>query len=118
MTPMQQCQELMDKVREFRYLKVRERQINKFNGLLQKEGNITWKRTPNPQPGSSAGPGSTNPQLGMSAGSAQSQAGQSLSPSNGARATTVGDATSPYNTSGVTMEQEPGPRSTIQVPQL
>ena len=39
---MQKCQELIDKVREFRYLKVRERKINKFNRLLQKrEGNIT-----------------------------------------------------------------------------
>ena len=48
----------MDKVREFRYLKVRERQISKFNRLLQKEGNIIWSSTPNPnshQPGSSTG---------------------------------------------------------------
>ena len=36
-TCMQQCQELIDKVGEFRYLKVRERQINKLNRLLQKE---------------------------------------------------------------------------------
>ena len=40
---MNKCQEFIDKVGEFRYLKVRERQINKFNRLLQKrEGNITW----------------------------------------------------------------------------
>ena len=43
---MLECQELIDKVREFRYLKVRERQISKFNRLLQKEGNITWSSTP------------------------------------------------------------------------
>ena len=48
---MQQCQELIDKVREFRYLKVRGRQVNKFNRLLQKEGNITCSSTPNPWPG-------------------------------------------------------------------
>ena len=40
---MNKCQEFIDKVSEFRYLKVKERQINKFNRLLQrKEGNITW----------------------------------------------------------------------------
>ena len=40
---MKKCQELIDKVSEFRYLKVIERQINKFGRLLQrKEGNITW----------------------------------------------------------------------------
>ena len=33
---MNKCQELIDKVSEFRYIKVRERQINKFNRLLQK----------------------------------------------------------------------------------
>ena len=40
-TSMLECQELTDKVRESRYLKVRARQINKFNRILQKEGNIT-----------------------------------------------------------------------------
>ena len=39
---MLECQELINKVREFRYLKVWERQIDKFDRLLQKEGNITW----------------------------------------------------------------------------
>ena len=40
---MNKCQELIDKLNEFRYLKVRERQINKSNRLLhKKEGNITW----------------------------------------------------------------------------
>ena len=47
-TSLLECQELIDKVRESRYLKVRERQINKFNRLLQKEGNITWLSNPNP----------------------------------------------------------------------
>ena len=40
---MNKCQELIDKVSEFRYLKVRERQMNKFNRLLhKKERNVTW----------------------------------------------------------------------------
>ena len=44
---MQQCQELIDKVREPRYLKVMERQINKLNTLVQKqEGNITCTGNP------------------------------------------------------------------------
>ena len=42
---MLECQELIDKVRESRYLKIRARKINKFNKLLQKEGNITWSST-------------------------------------------------------------------------
>ena len=74
---MIECQGLIDKVREFRYLKVRERQINKFNRLLQKQGNITWSGIPNPpQPGSSAGPASTPSQPGRRTGraSALSQA--------------------------------------------
>ena len=88
---MQQYQELIDKVREFRYLKVRERQINNFKRLLQKqEGNITFykkrkynlcRQPPNPQPRWSTGAGSAQP----------IQAGLSPSPSNGALATTAPD---------------------------
>ena len=64
-TSMPECQELIDKVRESRYLKVRTRQISKFNRLLQKEGNITWLSTSNPiQPGNSTGPSSTPSQPG------------------------------------------------------
>ena len=40
-TLMKKCQELRDKVSEFRHLKVKQRQINKFNRLKEKEGNIT-----------------------------------------------------------------------------
>ena len=77
-TSMLKCQELIDKAREFRYLKGRERQISKFNRLLQKEGKITWSSTPNPnshQPGSSIGPHGANPQSqpGRSAGSTCTQ---------------------------------------------
>ena len=44
---MNKCQELINKVSEFRYLKVRERQINKFNRLIhKKEGNETWSVPP------------------------------------------------------------------------
>ena len=39
---MKECQELIDKVSEFRHSKVKQRQINKFNRLMQKERNITW----------------------------------------------------------------------------
>ena len=71
-------------VRKFRYLKVRERQINKFNRLLQKqEGNITCTGNPhNPQPGRSTGTGSTHPQACLS---------PSPSPSSSAPAATAPD---------------------------
>ena len=40
---MDKCQQFLDKVSEFRFLKIKERQVNKFNRLLlKKEGNITW----------------------------------------------------------------------------
>ena len=66
-----ECQELIDNIRESRYLKVREKPINKFNRLLQKEGNVTWLSIPNhPQLGNSAGPASIPSQLGMNAGRA------------------------------------------------
>ena len=41
-TSMKECQELIDKVSEFRHSKVVQRQIYKFNKLMQKEGNIIW----------------------------------------------------------------------------
>ena len=44
-TSMKKHQELIDKVREFRHFKVKQRQINKFNRLIEKEGNITWSGT-------------------------------------------------------------------------
>ena len=65
-TSMLECQEFIDKVSEFRYLKVKQRQINKFNRLLIKEGNIALSLA-----------GSTLP-LGSRARSAQ--AGSALSP--------------------------------------
>ena len=40
---MKEYQELIDKVSEFRHSKVKQRQINKFNKVMQKERNITWQ---------------------------------------------------------------------------
>ena len=39
---MKESQESIDKVSEFRHSKVKQRQINKFNRLIEKEGIITW----------------------------------------------------------------------------
>ena len=40
---MDKCQQFIDKVSELRFLKIKERQVNKFNRLLlTKQGNITW----------------------------------------------------------------------------
>ena len=50
-TSINRWQELIDKVSEFRHFKVKQRQINKFNRLLEKEGNITWSGTPGAQAG-------------------------------------------------------------------
>ena len=67
----EKCQELIDKVSEFRHFKVKQRQINKCNRLIQKEENITWSGTPDAQAGSTLPPaarvsypqaGSTSPQ--------------------------------------------------------
>ena len=41
------CQEFIERVKELRFTKVRERQVRKFNNLLSRmEGNITWKSSP------------------------------------------------------------------------
>ena len=40
---MDKCQQFIDNVGELRFLKIKERQVNKFNRLLLKEQrNITW----------------------------------------------------------------------------
>ena len=61
---MNKCWEFIDKVSEFRYLKVREKQIIKFKRLLQKrEGNITWSANTLPAvSASSLQVGNTSPQ--------------------------------------------------------
>ena len=35
------CQGFIEKVDEIRFIKVKNRQVNKFNNLVKKEGNIT-----------------------------------------------------------------------------
>ena len=78
---MDKCQQFIDKVSELRFLKIRERQINKFNRLLlKKEGNITWFTTrANPQAGSA---GAVLPQ----AGSSQAESADSHAASNSTQA--------------------------------
>ena len=49
-------------VSEVRHFKVKQRQKNKFNGLLEKEVNVTWSSTPGAQAGSVAS--SSSPQAG------------------------------------------------------
>ena len=45
-TIMDNCQQFMEKVRESRFLKIKENLFNKFNRLLlKKQGNITWFST-------------------------------------------------------------------------
>ena len=40
----QQCQEFIEKIKEKRFIKVRERQVRKLNNLInKKEGGITWQ---------------------------------------------------------------------------
>ena len=41
------CQEFIEKVKELRFKKVNDRQVRKFNNLInKKEGNITWQSSP------------------------------------------------------------------------
>ena len=45
---LRECQGFIDKVGEIRFTKVKQRQLNKFNNLLnKKEGNITRSNSPN-----------------------------------------------------------------------
>ena len=46
LTPLnyQECQDFIDKIKERRFIKVRERQVRKLNNLInKKEGGITWQ---------------------------------------------------------------------------
>ena len=80
---MLECQELKEKVKESRYIKVGARHINKFKRLLQRKYNLVKHPQP-PSLGNSAGPVSTPSQLGGNVGraGAQPQAG-SVSPKAG-----------------------------------
>ena len=42
---LRKCQDFIEKVGEIRFNKVKNRQINKFNNLIRKEGNITGLST-------------------------------------------------------------------------
>ena len=82
---MKKCQELIDKVSEYRHSKIKQRQINKLNRLIEKEGNITWSASQGSQASaspwaaraSSPHPGNTLPQA---ASSSSSQAGMEAGP--------------------------------------
>ena len=39
------CQEFIEKVKELRFKKVKDRQVRKLNLINKKEGNITWQST-------------------------------------------------------------------------
>ena len=62
----QQCQEFIEKIKEKRFIKVRERQVRKLNNLItRKEGNITWQSSQVP-PATRAFPWVNNRQAGNS----------------------------------------------------
>ena len=84
---MDKCQQFIDKVSELRFLKIKERQVNKFNRLLlKKQGNITWfsavPPTGNPQ-AESAGPqvaSTSSPKADSSWAESTAQASNTSSP--------------------------------------
>ena len=79
LTPLnyQQCQEFIDKIKEKRFIKVRERQVRKLNNLInKKEGGITWQSSQVP-PATRALPRANNRQAGRLNLSSSPQASQS-----------------------------------------
>ena len=75
---MDKCQQFIDKVSELRFLKIKERQVNKFNRLLlTKQVNITWFSTV-PTPTQAGSP----PQAGRSWADSAVQAASASSPPN------------------------------------
>ena len=80
----QQCQEFIEKIKETRFTKVRERQVRKFNNLLnKKEGSITWQSS-QVFPAARAFPWANNRQVVLATRATQaansSQAGRSITP--------------------------------------
>ena len=64
---MDKYQKFIDKVGELRFLRITERQVNKFNRLLfKKQGNITWFSVV-PTPTHAGNPWADNPPQGDSA---------------------------------------------------
>ena len=75
----QQCQEFIEKIKEKRFIKVRERQVRKLNNLInKKEGGITWQSSQVPL-AARAFPQANNRQAGRLNLSASPQASQSSS---------------------------------------
>ena len=73
----QQCQEFIDKIKEKRFIKVRERQVRKLNNLInKKEGGITWQSS-QVSPATRAFPQANNRQAGRLNLCASPQASQS-----------------------------------------
>ena len=80
----QQCQEFVEKIKETRFTKFRERQVRKFNNLLnRKEGSITWQSS-QAFPATRAFPWANNRQVALATRALQlansSQAGRSITP--------------------------------------
>ena len=62
----QQCQEFIEKIKEKRFIKVRERQVRKLNNLInKKKGDITWQSS-QVSPAARAFPQVSNRQAGNS----------------------------------------------------
>ena len=77
---MDKCQQFIDKVGEPRFLKIKERQVNKFNRLLlKKQRNIIWFRTVPPT--QAGNPQPSNPLQGDSAVPPQAQCADAQSAS-------------------------------------
>ena len=79
LTPLnyQECQDFIDKIKEKRFIKVRERQVRKLNNLInKKEGGITWQSSQVPL-AARAFPQANNRQAGRLTHSASPQVSQS-----------------------------------------
>ena len=82
----QQCQEFIEKIKEKRFIKVRERQVGKLNNLMnKKEGGITWQSS-QVSPAASAFPRANNRQAGNSIQAGRLTLNASPQPSLGDRA--------------------------------
>ena len=80
----QQCQEFIEKIKETRFTKVREKQVGKFNNLLsKKEGSITWQSSqvfPATRAFLQANNRQVMPATRASQAASSSQAGRSITP--------------------------------------
>ena len=77
LTPLnyQECQDFIDKIKEKRFIKVRERQVRKLNNLInKKEGGITWQSSQ----ATRAFPWANNRQAGRLTHNASPQVSQSF----------------------------------------